>query len=126
MTTTQPEILKEDLVQMSRENLIKEAKYCDNDTLGKIILKLRDSPQRDSPEIKERLRKIYDIFIKRKVAYLLERIQEENNQMVRQAIEMNKMSLPAEYHDGLADDTQKQIDKLIQSYGKKETKEKKK
>lgn len=124
--TTQPEILNQDLVQMSRENLIKQAKYCDNDTLGKIILNLRDSPQRDSPEIKERLNKIYDIFIKRKVAYLLERIQDENPQMVKQAIEMNKMSLPAEYHSGLADETQKQIDKLIQSYGKKEIKEKKK
>jgi flagellin-specific chaperone FliS len=105
---------------MSRENLIKQAKYCDNDTLGKIILNLRDSLHRDSPEITQRLRKIYDIFVKRKVAYLLERIEEENPQMVKQAIEMNKMSLPAELHSGLADDTQKQIDKLIKSYGKKE------
>ena len=117
--SNQPELLDQDLTQMSREELIKQAKYCDSDTLGKIILNLTDAHTK-TDEIQTRIEKIYDIFLKRKVANLLIDIQDDNPQLIRRITEMNKMSLPAEYHECVADDAQKQIDKLIKSYGKKE------
>ena len=117
--SNQPEILDQDLTQMSREELIKQAKYCDSDTLGKIILNLTDAHTK-TDEIQSRINKIYDIFLKRKVANLLTHIQDDNPQLIHRITEMNKMSLPAEYHERVAEDAQKQFDKLVKSYGMKD------